>query len=227
MMFVILYLVFAVVFKVGDKVPNYPIYLLTGVLLWGFFAESTQNNIGAIVHRGDLIQKIKIKRVLIIVATSLSSLVNLALSLVVLIGFAVVYGIDFQITSPLLLFYILEIYVFALGLSLFLSVLFVRFRDVIFIWDVVLQAGFYATPVLYPVSFLNDAPIIQKLVMLNPVAHAIQGARKAFVTPETLTTGDVFNSVWAGVGVILFVVVLFVLGALYFKSQSKSFAERL
>lgn len=225
-MFIILYIVFALVFKVGKDIPNYPIYLLLGIVLWNFFMEMTQQSLGSIVGRGDLIRKIRIPRWLIIVSVSIGTLINLGLNLIVVLGIAVLNGMDFLKTSIWLPFFILEIYLFALGISLILSALFVKYRDISYVWDVFLQAGFYATPILYPLTLITSITF-QKLIFINPMAQSIQGARNAFVTPVTVTIGDVYQNSFAFLIPLLIIVVLLLVGILYFKKEAKNFAENL
>jgi ABC-2 type transport system permease protein len=226
LMFLVLYVVFAVIFKVGKDIPNFPIYLLLGIVLWSFFAETTQNGLQAVVAREDLIKKIKIPRWIVIISTSASSLINLALNLVVVVAFALITGMQFTFSAVLLLIFIFEIYIFAVGISLFLSAAYVKYRDVSYIWEVVIQAGFYATPILYPIAMITDQ-MLQKIVILNPVAHAIQGARYAFVTPETVTIGSIYGVSYMFLVPITIAAVILVAGVLYFKKQSKYFAENL
>lgn len=225
-MFLILYLVFAVVFKIGDDVPHFPIYLLLGIVLWNFFQEMTQQSLSAIVNRGDLIRKIRIPRWMIIVSTSVGAMINLLLNMVVVLGFSIINNLDFTPSMFLLVFYVIEIYIFALGLSLLLSALFVKYRDASYIWDVFLQAGFYATPILYPLTLISNITI-QKLLMINPLAQAIQGARNVFVTSESITVVDVWGTSLAVLIPLSVVVVFLVGGVLYFKSQAKDFAENI
>ena len=225
-MFLILYLVFAVVFKIGDDIPNFPIYLLLGIVLWNFFMEMTSQSLGSIVGRGDLIRKIRIPRWLIIISVSISALINLGLNLVVVLIFSLINGLDFTFSALLIPIFIIEIYVFSLGVSLLLSALFVKYRDVSYIWDVLLQAGFYATPILYPLSLINNL-MIQKLLIINPMAQAIQGARNVFVTNETLTIGNVWSSSIAFLIPISVTFLTLIIGLLYFRKESKTFAENL
>jgi ABC-2 type transport system permease protein len=225
-MFAILYLVFAVIFKLGDSIPNFPIYLLLGIVLWNFFQEMTSQSLGSIVGRGDLIRKIRIPRWMIIVSASVSALINLGLNLIVVLVFVFISGMDLLATSLLLPLFILEIYIFALGIGLLLSALFVKYRDINYIWEVFLQAGFYSTPILYPVSLITNVTV-QKLLFLNPMAQAIQGARNVFVTPESITINNVWNSQWAFLIPLSIVFSTLVIGVLYFKSQAKDFAENL
>lgn len=225
-MFLTLYIVFAVIFKVGKGVPNFPIYLLLGIVLWSFFSEMTQQSLGSIVARGDLIRKIRIPRWLIVVSASISALINLGLNLVVVLGFAIISGMDFMATSPWLLFFILEIYIFALGVSLILATLFVKYRDVSYVWDVFLQAGFYATPILYPLTLVTNE-LVQKIMLLNPMAQAIQGARNVFVTPETITIGEVYHSGFAVLLPLAAIILFLIIGVLYFRKEAKHFAENI
>ncbi len=225
-MFAILYLVFAVIFKVGKDIPNFPIYLLLGIVLWNFFAEMTQQSLGSIVGRGDLIRKIRIPRWMIIVSASIGALINLGLNLLVVLIFVFISGMDLLATSIFLPLFVLEIYIFALGIGLLLSALFVKYRDISYIWDVFLQAGFYATPILYPLSLITNTTI-QKLIFLNPMAQAIQGARNVFVTPEAITINNVWQNQWAFLIPLTMVFATLVIGVLYFKSQAKDFAENL
>jgi ABC-2 type transport system permease protein len=225
-MFLILYLVFGVIFKVGDGIPNYPIYLLLGIVLWGFFSEMTQQSLGSVVARGDLIRKIRIPRWLIVVSASISALINLGLNLLVVLGFALFSGMDFMSSAPWILFFIVEIYIFALGLSLLLSALFVKYRDISYVWDLVLQAGFYATPVLYPVTLITNE-LAQKLLLISPMAQAIQGARNVFVTHDAVTIGEVFHSGFAVLIPLTIVFIVLIWGILYFRKEAKYFAENI
>jgi ABC-2 type transport system permease protein len=225
-MFLILYLVFAVIFKVGKDIPNYPIYLLLGIVLWNFFQEVTSQSLGSIVGRGDLIRKIRIPRWMIVLSASIGALINLSLNLLVVLVFVFISGMDLLATSLLLPLFIFEIYVFAVGIGLLLSALFVKYRDISYIWDVFIQAGFYATPILYPIALITNA-IVQKLIFLNPMAQAIQGARNVFVTTEAITINDVWENQWSFLMPLAIVCITLLIGILYFRSQAKDFAENL
>ncbi len=229
-MFAILYAVFTQVFRIGGSVPNFPVYLLLGIVLWNFFQETTQQGLGAIVGRGDLIRKIKIPRWMIIVSTSASAFINLTLNFFVVVVLALILGVEIQATMLLFPIFIAQILLFSLGLSLILSALFVKFRDISYIWEVVLQAGFYATPILYPVAvnanFITNELALKALFM-NPVAAAVQGARDSFVTDETLTISEVWGSSAAHLITIATITVFLLIGVMYFRRESKHFAENL
>ena len=78
-MFLVLYLVFVVFFKVGEEIPHFAVYLLLGIVMWTFFLEVTNNGLNSIVNRGELLRKISIPRYLLVVSVSISALINLAL----------------------------------------------------------------------------------------------------------------------------------------------------
>lgn len=226
LLFAILYIVFAQVLRFGDAIPNFPIYLLMGIVLWVFFADMTNQSLGSIVERGDLIRKIRIPRWLIVVSTSISALINLGLNLMVILVFIFISGIDLLATSlwfPLLL---LEVYILGLGMSLILATAFVKYRDVSYIWEVILQAGFYATPIIYPLALITNE-LFQKIILINPMSQIIQDSRYAVVTHETTKISDVYSV--AGIRLIPIIIcfLILVLGVFYFRKEAKNFAEDL
>lgn len=225
-MFSILYVVFVRFLKIGGDIPHYPAYLLLGIVLWNFFVEMTGMSLSSIVARGDLIRKIRIPRWIIIISSSVSALINLALNLVVVAIFMYINQVDIKATAIWLPLLFIEIYMVALGISLFLSAAYVRFRDVSYIWDVLTQAGFYLTPILYPLQRIGSVTL-QKLILLNPLAQSIQDIRVATATDKTLTILSVYGSAWPYFITLGISVLVLVLGVLYFKKESKYFGENI
>ena len=222
-MFLVLYLVFVVFFKVGEEIPHFAVYLLLGIVMWTFFLEVTNNGLNSIVNRGELLRKISIPRYLLVVSVSISALINLALNLIVVFIFALFNGVQFSWLLVLLPLVFIELYVFALAVAFILSALYVRFRDVSHIWEITTQAAFYATPIVYP---LTKAPEeFRSLLMTTPLAQAIQDARYLFVTTTTQTAWSVLG---AYVFIPFFILLLVSLVAFfYFKSAQRTFAEEL
>lgn len=225
-MFLILYVVFARFLKIGDAVPHYPIYLLLGIVLWQFFSDMTNQSLTSIVARGDLIRKIRIPRWMIVVTSSISAVINLVLNLLVVGVFMIFNKSDISSSAVFFPLIIGQIYLFSLGLSLFLSAAYVKYRDVSYIWEVLLQAGFYLTPILYPLSLIPQIQL-QKLALLNPMAQTIQDARSALVTPETVTIAEVFGTSATRLIPVAVTVLVLILGTLYFRREAKHFAENL
>jgi ABC-2 type transport system permease protein len=226
LLFVILYLVFVRMLKIGTSIPHYPVYLLLGVVIWNFFLEMTVQSLGSIVGRGDLIRKIRIPRWSIVFSSSISALINLFLNLLIVLIFLFINHVDFTKSALWLPVILLEVYLLALGLSLFLSAAFVKYRDINYIWEVILQGGFYVTPILYPLSIIHNETA-QKLIMINPLAQAIQAARHVFITPAAITTSQVFNGGWYMFIPFIIVALIFSIGLAYFRKESKYFAENI
>lgn len=223
MIFAILYVVFTYIIPLGKGVEHFPIYLLLGVVMWNFFVESTSIGASSVVARGDLIRKISIPRYLVVVSSSVSALINLGLSMVVVFIFAIFNGLEPSLDWLWLLPILIELFAFSLGISFLLSALYVKYRDITYIWEIFIQAGFYATPVVYPLMTVSAQ--YQHYFFINPMAQMLQDARFVMVTKASTT-------VWSSVGnvymrFIPFVVVLFfiALGGIYFKRRSKYFAE--
>lgn len=225
LMFAILYVVFVKFLKIGGNIPHFPIYLLLGIVMWNFFTETTGQSLASIVGRGDLIRKIRIPRWIIVISASISALINLGLNLVVIAIFLIFNGVDISWNILLLPLSLLEVYILALGLSFYLSAAYVKFRDMGNIWEIITQAGFYLTPILYPLAIIHNITY-QKILMLNPMAQAIQDARYNVVTQDSITTWNLLEG-WKSFMPLVIVVVIFVLGIWYFKKESSHFAENL
>lgn len=228
-LFVILLVVFSNFLKVGDDIPHFPIYLLLGIVLWNYFAEVTGGSVNAIVSKSDILRKINFPRYVIVLAGSVSALINLALSFVIVIVFMLVDNVDIRPAIFLLPLLIVELFIFALAVAFFLSAAFVRFRDLNHIWDVVMQAAFYITPILYPISMVikQAGEMPAKILMLNPAAQIIQDAREIMVTPETQTISEIYGSSTVRLIPLGIVMLSVVIAAWYFRSRSKYFAEEV
>jgi ABC-2 type transport system permease protein len=225
-LFVILYIVFGVFLKAKGNIPHYPVYLLLGIVLWNYFAEVTSGAVGSIVGKGDLLRKLNFPKYVIILAGSFSAFINLLINFAV-IGVFMIFGhVTLGWQAIIILPLIAELFVLSIGLAFFLSALYVRFRDVSYIWEVIMQGAFYATPILYPLSLVpNEAA---KILLLNPLAQIIQDARHVLVTNKAQTIYQLYDGdkwIWAiPLGASLIAVVL---SMAYFRSRSKYFAEEV
>ena len=228
-MFAILYVVFGHFLRVGDTVEHFSVYLLLGIVCWTFFTEATNQGLASIVDHGDLIRKINFPKYIIVIAGSLSALINLVLNLAIIAVFIVLNVVDMHASALLFPLYILELYVFSLSLAFFLSAAFVRYRDVSHIWEVLLQGVFYATPILYPLTLVTKEAgnTVAQLLMMNPIAQIIQDARHALITPQTLTLGDLTSNIFIQIIPFLIVVVFALFASYYFKKHSAYFSENV
>jgi ABC-2 type transport system permease protein len=222
-LFAILDVVFVRFLKVGGKTPYYSVYLLLGIVLWTFFVEVTSQGIKAIVDRSDLLRKINFPRYIIVLSAAFSALINLAFNLSVIAVFMFLAHVPLRPIALLTPFLVLELFFFSAATAFYLSALFVRFRDLSYIWELFLQAAFYATPIIYPLSAVPTQ--YSKWLLLNPLAQIIQDFRYILITPETATGASVLHSLWAqAIPFVIFILVI--IGATaYFRRQSKYFAE--
>lgn len=227
-LFIILYIVFANFLKLGATIPHYPVYLLLGVVFWNYFTEVTNLGMSAIVSKGDLMRKINFPKYVIVLAGSFSAFINLIINFIVIGVFMAFAGIELHWQSLLIFPLLAQLFVLSLGVAFLLSALYVRLRDLNYIWEIFLQAAFYATPILYPLSLVIErSEFAAKVMLLNPVAQIIQDTRDVLITSQTTTFEDIFSSGWYRLIPIGFTVVLMVVAAWYFHRQSPKFAEEV
>lgn len=230
LLFAVMYMVFVHFLKFTDGTPQYPIVLLLGITLWAFFSEATSVGMQSIVGRGDILRKINFPKYIIILSAMTSSLISLSINLVVVIIFALATGIQFTGLALLAPINILQLFILAFGCSLILSTLYVKFRDIGHIWEVVAQILFYATPIFYPLTMVAGRELfgvsVSQLIMLNPLAQTIQDARHNLISPTTVpTTWEVqTNAIAVAVPLIITALILGI-GIWYFSRNSKKFAE--
>lgn len=228
LMFGVLYLVFNEIVRAGSGIEFYPAVLLSGIVLYTFFAEATGDAVESVIKHETLVRRVAFPRLVIPLSVTLTSAFNLLMNLVAACFFMVLSGVTPHwgwLELPLLL---AVLAVFALGIAMLLSVLFVRFRDVKPIWQVVLQALFYATPILYPIEAIQQhAPKLAEAAMFNPLAAIIQQFRHAVIDPSAPSAAEAIGgAVWLLVpgGIIA---ALFALGLWVFARMAPTIAEEL
>ena len=225
MLFGVLYVVFTNVVKFGDGVKNYPVYLLASIVLFTYFAETTSRGVTSLVDRDNLLRKIRFPRLVIPLAVALHSLFNLGLNMIAVFVFVVAAGIEPNVDwlqLPLLLGMLV---VLAIGVTMLLSALYVRYRDVEPIWEVALQLLFYASPVIYVVTAVP--PSLRKLAVMNPIGAILTQMRHALIDPSAPTViTELGGWQWLIVPVGI-VVLLFALGWWVFTREAPRIAENL
>jgi ABC-2 type transport system permease protein len=177
MFFAIYYVVFSV-FMHFD-IPNYPGFLLIGVALWNFFSEGTTSGSGALLSRADILSKMVLPRQVVVYGALLSAGLTFAINLVVLM--IVLWATGTTLKWPAICFIPLLIDLVALtaGIALLLAPLYVRYRDIGYLWNIVLQVGFWLTPIIY-LDLMIPARW-QWIVWVNPVGRIIGDSRRALV----------------------------------------------
>lgn len=194
LMFSVLYLVFTEVIPLGDGVAYYPVCLLSAIVVFSFFSESTIGSLGSVVAREGLIRKISFPIVAAPIATVTSVFLTVVLNYLVVIGFALASGVGptwrWIEVPPLLL----GVYLIAASVGVGLSALYVRFRDVQPIWEVAAQILFYASPVIYTIEYVQQrSDFLAKVMMCNPVTTIIQQLRHAMIDPTAPSASTVLG----------------------------------
>ena len=231
MLFAVMYVVFVKFLKFSDGTPTFPISLLCGTCLWSFFSESTSMGMRAIVDRGDLLRKIHFPNYIIVASTTMGSMISLGINLVVVILFGFFAHAHYTWRILLVPLSIIQLYCLGLGVALLLGSLYVYFRDVAHIWEVVLQAMFYATPIIYPISMVaqnKEFSWAADILMLNPTTQTIMDIRHNLLSPEYVPTvwTMVDNKLLCLLPYVLSAVILW-LGIHVFRKYSAKFAEVL
>jgi ABC-2 type transport system permease protein len=230
MMFGILYTVFSVFLSFDGNVQYYSVGLLTGIVLFTFLADSTSGAVKSIVNRENLVRKIEFPRLAVPMAQVLQGLFNLVLNLLPVFIFYIASGgrprWQWVLLPPIVLIFA----VFASGLAMLLSALYVRARDVDPIWDVVMQAMFYATPIFYTLDVVREKThgnAVPEILISNPFAAILQQFRNAMLDTSWETPARVYNSDWMLLVPIAIIAITVVLGSWVFAREAPLIAEEL
>jgi ABC-2 type transport system permease protein len=229
LLFGVLYTVFTVLLDVQGGEPYYGVSLLLGIVLFSFFSEATGGSVRSLVAREGLVRKIQFPRLAVPLATVLTALFNLSLNLVPVFAFLLIAGGSPRWTwleFPLL---VAVLSVLVLGIAMLLSALFVRYRDVEPIWDVVVQVMFYGSPILYTLSLVQEktSPEIVRLLLFNPFAAILEQSRHAIVDPSYESAAAAMGSaVWLLVPLAIVAIVVAV-GYSVFSRAAPRIAEEL
>ena len=142
--------------------------------------------------------------------------------------FALINGVTPSLSWLLVPVLVLELYCLALGISFLFGAINVKFRDIASIWDVLIQALFYAVPIIYPITMVaQTSEIAAKILLLNPVAQIIQDVRYNLITTEAITTWNYLNNPVAMAVPVVITVAILAWGGWYFRKKSKFFAEEV
>ena len=232
--FGILYLFFTRIIGIGKGTPHYGVYLLTGIVLWNYFGEATGNCVTCLVAREGLLRKMRFPRLVVPLSVSLTATFNLAMNFVAVVVFALADGLTPTIRWLELIPIIGGFVVLGTGFGMLLSALYVRFRDVAPIWEVALQAWFYASPIMYPASSYGShsrvsfgSKALEHAALVNPVAtlltqmgHAMIGGSEF---PAAASAGGFVSCAIA----IALIPALFIAGWWVFAREAPRVAENL
>jgi ABC-type polysaccharide/polyol phosphate export permease len=212
----VLAVVFSRAFGIGQ---SYPVYVLSGLLAWSFFAQTTLTAMRQLMSGGPMIRRIYVPRTVFAVVATGTGLVNLVLSLLPLAVIMAVTGVPLRPAVLCLPVGILALAAFTLGVALALSVLSVYFTDAAELYGIVLPAMLYLTPIIYPAQILPEAAR-PWLVDANPLHHLVS----LFRTP--LYEGRLPEASSAAVALVVALVVLLA-GWAVFTARAGDVAARI
>jgi len=215
-MLVILYVVFTNLMKV--QVEYYQLFLLLGIIMWNFFVKATNIGLNAITGKPYLVQKVYFPRDILVISGCITALLQTFFESLIFIAFMVAFWVPISWNVLYLPYILLIFFILALGTAFALAALNVYYRDIQFIWAVVLQAGFFITPILYPLSIFP--PTIQAIFRLNPIAQIIVTARDSILYS---TTPYYLSLIYAGVVSLI----VLVIGYAIFLKMEPWFAEKM
>jgi ABC-2 type transport system permease protein len=237
LLFGVLYVFFTVIAHIGqgaDARPGQPNHfygaqLLGSIVLFTFFAEATGAAVKCVVDNEALVRKIQFPRMVIPLSVVLLAMFNLSLNLIVVLVFALASGVRPMLSWLELPLLIAMLTFLSVGVSMLLSALYVYFRDMQPIWEVLTQVLFYTSPVIVPVTTVQErlSPALVRLYMINPLATVLQQFRHAMINPATPSAASLLGGGARLLIPVGIVAVVFVLGLVVFNRTAPYVAENL
>jgi len=177
--------------RLGANVEHYPLYLLIGIISWNFFATATGRSMTVFLRNAGLLKALPIRLDLLVVSSVLHALISHVLEIVLFIGIALYFGV-IPVLFPLYLLVLFLSLLFTLGVSFFLSSIFMFLRDIEQIWSVVTRAWWFATPIFYALTPTGPGT---KISLFNPLYYSIHMSRELLIYERIPPMG-----LWLGLG---------------------------
>ncbi len=206
------YIVFSTLFKTDIK--NYPVYLLTGIILFSFFSEAVGQGLAAIVANASLITKVYVPKYIYPITKVMSVSINLFISIIPLMIVVFITGVKFTLAMLLLPFALVCLLLFCEGMVLILCSAMVFFRDTQYLWGIVSMVWMYATPLFYPETIIPSN--FRWIQTCNPLYHMIKFARTIIIEGVSPSPSSYFACLFSAV-------VSCAIGAIIFKRSQNKF----
>jgi ABC-2 type transport system permease protein len=222
--FGVVYFVFSEIAGLDTNVENYGVYILFALVLFGFFSEATSGCVRCLAARESLLRKMRFPRMVIPLSVVVTAMLNLGGTLAAVFIFAIASGVYPDWGWLQLIPLITLVAAFSTGLGLLLSALYVRYRDVQPIWEVVAQMLFYMSPILYVATLVPEQ--FRDWYMLNPLATVMTEMRAAIVDPSAPHPWEIASTGLISIAVAI-VLASVVLGYWVFSRAAPRIAEEL
>lgn len=230
LLFGVLFVVFSFALNLDEGVRYYPVALLLGIVLFSFLNEATSQAVRSLMTRETLVRKIDFPRLAVPMASVLAATFNLLLNLVPVVVFLLASGATPSWSWLLFALTIVVLVLFAFGMSMILSVGFVRFRDIEPIWTVILQVLFYASGVFFTVDTIagqKHGQLLVDIFFCNPFAAILAMARHTLVDGSWVSPSQALSNDWLLLIPAGIVVASLVGGFLLFRALAPKVAEDL
>lgn len=212
----VLYIVFTNIFR--TQIEHYGLYLLLGIIMWNMFSRGTEISLSSITSRSAIITQIYFPREILAISSTLTSFIMMCFEFVVFGIFIIVFKFIPPPTIVLLPLILLLEFLLVLGFSFLLSVLNVRYKDVQFIWKVILQVGFFITPIFYKIDTLPEN--IRKVIVFSPLVQIFDMA-------HNITIFGIIPSILSIQIAIIMTLSVLIIGYVTFKKIQKRAIEDL
>lgn len=216
LMLIVLYIIFS--FFMRMNVENYQLFLLTGIISWNMLSRGTSMGLNSILGKSSLVSKVYFPREILIISSSITALLMTLLEFVVLGIFMLIFAVMPTITIIYFPFILLIQFILIIGFSFGLASLNVYYRDIQYIWAVILQAGFFASPIIYPLSIIPEKYVW--IIKLNPMTHIIEMLRGSIIYSTIPIIQDI-------IFVIMISFIILVIGYIIFLRFEPRFAEEI
>ena len=214
-------LVYAIVFPylIGNRVDNYVVYLITGIIPWTFFSTVIQTCGTCIKANSGIIKKVYFPRIILRLSAMISGLINFFISCLIILLFCIIFGVGISWHIVFVPLYALIEGVFALGIGMIVGACDAYVQDLEYIVNFLLQLAFYGTPIVYDIGQFESAGLLGKLVMMNPMTQIVMGFRDCFLYHRLPDFGML-------VPLSAVALIMLGIGTLVFNKLEKGFAEQ-
>ncbi len=223
--FGVLLLVFTQIIRFGGGVENYPVLLLFNLVLFTFFQETTGQAVESVISREAIVRKTQFPRLVIPLSVVVTGLLNLGPNLLVAFVFILAYGVDPTWTWLFLPVILALLLVFTAAVSIALSALFVRFRDIGVIWGVFAMVLMYCTPVVYPIQLVPEG--LRTIFFFNPLVPIFEQARAWIIDPGAPGAVEAAGGVAGLLPAVAVFLTITVFGLWVFDREAPHIAEAL
>lgn len=209
-------MIFTTIFR--RSIENFPIYYLTGNIMWSLFTQATNAAMTSLVDNKNFLIKAKLPMQIFPLARSCTALANFGYSLIAYVIMLIVFRIKPSIYMPFMLACVAGLFMFSLGIGYILSILYVMFGDIKHLYSVLLTIWMYASAIFYPVE--STSGIMQEFIIRNPIYNYIACARKCILEGRHPSLEELARLFIWSVGV-------YIVGKLYFEKMQNKVLQKV